>query len=186
TRRLRNQSYLVNISDLLFNSVERENISSHVVINAIYFKITASDWSVFAYVRCTTTIMTLKPTHHIPTPSNMILLKVRFLKDNIAQGPYTQHKANQLVTFVATLERRQRELLHHANKVMKIDVICVSREARGLVELQLQSILFEERFIFELFQSWIREGPTLYAMFVPNRLQYNRTGCFTYVGVETF
>lgn len=51
--------------------------------------------------------------------------------EDIAQGPYTQHKANQLVTFVATLERRQRELLHHANKVMKIDVICVSREARG-------------------------------------------------------
>lgn len=79
--------------------------------------------------------------------------------EDIAQGPYTQHKANQLVTFVATLERRQRELLHHANKVMKIDVICVS-EKRG---------------------SWIREGPS--ANFYRNghswrlRLGGNRCNC---------
>ncbi|XGW01535.1 hypothetical protein V3C99_014004 [Haemonchus contortus] len=49
----------------------------------------------------------------------------------IAQGPYRDHKANQLVTFVGALEQRQRELLGKSCKVMKIDIICVSTDAKG-------------------------------------------------------
>ncbi|KAK5968640.1 Acetyltransferase GNAT family [Trichostrongylus colubriformis] len=61
----------------------------------------------------------------------------------IAQGPYTKHKANQLVTFVGALERRQRELLGKCCKVLKIDIICVCGEVknRGLgKELTRRSI----------------------------------------------
>ncbi|VDN35938.1 unnamed protein product, partial [Cylicostephanus goldi] len=49
----------------------------------------------------------------------------------ISQGPYKQHKANQLIAFVTALEERQGFLLGSGSKVLKIDVIAVNNDYRG-------------------------------------------------------
>ncbi|KIH45920.1 hypothetical protein ANCDUO_24030, partial [Ancylostoma duodenale] len=52
-----------------------------------------------------------------------------FARD-ISNGPYKQHKANQLFTYVTTLEHRQRLLLGSDSKVFKINVLCVNKNYR--------------------------------------------------------
>ncbi|VDL74657.1 unnamed protein product [Nippostrongylus brasiliensis] len=50
---------------------------------------------------------------------------------DIAVGPYSEHKANQVMTFVEVLESKQDELLGDGRKVLKIDILGVSKAERG-------------------------------------------------------
>ncbi|KAL6741601.1 hypothetical protein Aduo_014837 [Ancylostoma duodenale] len=52
-----------------------------------------------------------------------------FARD-ISNGPYKQQKANQLFTYVTTLEHRQKLLLGSDSKVFKINIICVNEKYR--------------------------------------------------------
>ncbi|WKY10016.1 hypothetical protein Q1695_002396 [Nippostrongylus brasiliensis] len=49
----------------------------------------------------------------------------------IANGPYRQHKSNQIAVLLDVIESKQVELLGNGSKVFKCDVLCVSRAARG-------------------------------------------------------
>ncbi|KIH46271.1 hypothetical protein ANCDUO_23678 [Ancylostoma duodenale] len=49
---------------------------------------------------------------------------------DISNGPYKQQKANQLFTYVTTLEHRQKLLLGSDSKVFKINIICVNEKYR--------------------------------------------------------
>ncbi|KAL6741562.1 hypothetical protein Aduo_014802 [Ancylostoma duodenale] len=51
--------------------------------------------------------------------------------EDIAKGPYKQHKANQINAYVSTLEHRQKRLLGSNAKVFKLDILCVHREYMG-------------------------------------------------------
>ncbi|EYC12751.1 hypothetical protein Y032_0046g1401 [Ancylostoma ceylanicum] len=49
---------------------------------------------------------------------------------DISKGPYKQQKANQLFTYVTTLEHRQKLLLGSNSKVFKINILCVNENYR--------------------------------------------------------
>ncbi|CAB3398904.1 unnamed protein product [Caenorhabditis bovis] len=49
----------------------------------------------------------------------------------IASGPYTEPKANRLVSFVNALEYYLELLADYPMKILKIDVLCVSKEYQG-------------------------------------------------------
>ncbi|KAJ1372224.1 hypothetical protein KIN20_034318 [Parelaphostrongylus tenuis] len=51
--------------------------------------------------------------------------------NEIAKGPYKQHKANKLIAYVSALERGLRRLPGHSTNYFKIDVIAVAIEAKG-------------------------------------------------------
>ncbi|KAL6741565.1 hypothetical protein Aduo_014805 [Ancylostoma duodenale] len=52
-----------------------------------------------------------------------------FARD-ISNGPYKQRKANQLFTYVTTLEHREKLLLGNDSKVFKINILCVNEDYR--------------------------------------------------------
>ncbi|WKY10014.1 hypothetical protein Q1695_002394 [Nippostrongylus brasiliensis] len=49
----------------------------------------------------------------------------------IANGPYSQHKANQIAVLVDVIESKQVELLGNGSKLFKYDILGVSRAERG-------------------------------------------------------
>ncbi|RCN33919.1 hypothetical protein ANCCAN_20238 [Ancylostoma caninum] len=49
---------------------------------------------------------------------------------DISNGPYKQRKANQLFTYVTTLEHREKRLLGSDSKVFKINILCVNENYR--------------------------------------------------------
>ncbi|KAL6741563.1 hypothetical protein Aduo_014803 [Ancylostoma duodenale] len=51
--------------------------------------------------------------------------------EEIRKGPYKNHKANQLFTYVYAIEHRQKRLLGSKSKVFKLDVLGVHRDYRG-------------------------------------------------------
>ncbi|ETN75566.1 acetyltransferase, GNAT family [Necator americanus] len=51
--------------------------------------------------------------------------------EEICKGPYKQHKANQIVTYITALERRQWRLLGDSAKVFKMNIMCVLKEFNG-------------------------------------------------------
>ncbi|KAK6753720.1 hypothetical protein RB195_012981 [Necator americanus] len=65
-----------------------------------------------------------------PLPAEIDVEHHDFAED-ILKGPFKQHKANQIITFVSTLEHRQKRLLGTNSKVFKLDILCVHREYRG-------------------------------------------------------
>ncbi|KHJ92369.1 acetyltransferase, GNAT family [Oesophagostomum dentatum] len=53
------------------------------------------------------------------------------IAEEISKGPYKQHKANQIFVYITTLEHRQRQLLGNGSRVLKLDILSVSKEYRG-------------------------------------------------------
>ncbi|KHJ77573.1 acetyltransferase, GNAT family [Oesophagostomum dentatum] len=51
--------------------------------------------------------------------------------EEIRNGPYKQHRSNQLLNYVVALEHRQKRLLGIHSKVFKLDVIGVHKDYRG-------------------------------------------------------
>lgn len=62
------------------------------------------------------------------------VITVKFILD-IAKGPFKQHKANQIIAYVSTLEHRQKRLLGSNAKVLKLDILCVDKEYMGFVNV---------------------------------------------------
>ncbi|CAJ0591150.1 unnamed protein product [Cylicocyclus nassatus] len=60
-----------------------------------------------------------------------INLETHDFAEDIAQGPYKQHKANQLVTFVTALQQKQDLLFGSGSKVFKLDICAVNVDYRG-------------------------------------------------------
>ncbi|VDP53376.1 unnamed protein product [Heligmosomoides polygyrus] len=52
--------------------------------------------------------------------------------DEIERGEYKSHKENQIVTFLNAIEQHQFDLLGKDVKLFKVEIICVSDQARGL------------------------------------------------------
>ncbi|KJH44573.1 acetyltransferase, GNAT family [Dictyocaulus viviparus] len=64
-------------------------------------------------------------------PSHDIDVLNHDFAEEIAKGPYKQHKANQLVSYVSALERGLYNLPGNFITFLKIDIICVANHARG-------------------------------------------------------
>ncbi|VDL74659.1 unnamed protein product [Nippostrongylus brasiliensis] len=67
------------------------------------------------------------PQHYVLHCKEVLLL----VRLEIANGPYRQHKSNQIAVLLDVIESKQVVLLGNGSKVFKCDVLCVSRAARG-------------------------------------------------------